>query len=128
MSKVTLGITCGIIVLSILAVIASQATSKANASAFPGVSSKVATTSQTTLGTTAIALFATSTCAARTITTGGFAVMLTFSDVQGPVPTGVFGTLQAASTTVTYDSGQFGCDLVRGYSYATQPITLVESR
>lgn len=87
-----------------------------------------ATTSQSTVGTTAIGLFATSTCSARVITTTSQPLMLTFSDNQGKVPTGSFGTWQSASTTVTYDSGQYGCGLVRGISYATGLVNLVETK
>ena len=103
-------------------------TKHAEASAPSGLPATVATTSQTTLSTTALTLFATSTCAARIITTSAQPIMLTFSDVQGSVPTGSFGTIQSASTTVVYDSGQFGCGAIKGYSFASQVITLVESR
>ena len=54
--------------------------------------------------------------------------MLTFSDNQGKVPSGVYGHLQAASTTVAYDGGQYGCGAVRIYSFTSQAITVSESR
>lgn len=97
-------------------------------SAPSGLPATMATTSQTTLGTTALSLFATSSCAARIISTTGQAIMLTFSDYAGQTPTGSFGVIQSASTTVEYDSGQYGCGLVKGISFASQLITLVETR
>ena len=115
------------IVAGIAFLVLGQA-SQVSASAPSGLPATVATTSQTTLSTTALTLFATSTCAARIITTSANPIMLTFSDVQGSVPTGAFGTIQSASTTVVYDSGQFGCGAIKGYSFASQVITLVESR
>lgn len=75
-----------------------------------GLQASVATTSAATFGPFyAFRLFATSTCAARIITTGDNPIRLTFSDNQAARPTNVFGTLQAASTTVEYDSGIYGC-------------------
>lgn len=88
----------------------------------------IATTSNPTVTTTAGTLFATSTCVSRIVTTSASAVMLTFSDYAGQTPTGSFGHLQPASTTVVYDSGQFGCGRVQVYSFATQLITVSESR
>ena len=115
-------------VIALVAYILLSGAMTANASAPSGLPATVATTSVETLSTTALTLFATSTCAARIITTSGQAIMLTFSDNQGAVPTGSFGTLQAASTTVVYDSGHYGCGAVKGYSFASQALTLVESR
>lgn len=103
-------------------------TFKASAEAPSGLPATVATSSSPTVGTTASLIFATSTCAARTITTVASPVMLTFSDNQGRVPTAISGHLQAASTTVTYDSGQFGCDAVRAYGFVSSAITITESR
>jgi hypothetical protein len=44
------------------------------------------------------------------------------------VPTALIGHLQAASTTVSYDSGIYGCNAVRIYSFASSIITVSESR
>lgn len=88
----------------------------------------VATTSNPTVNTTASLVFATSTCGARIISTTASPIMITFSDNQGSVPTGTFGMLQAASTTVNYDNGQYGCAAVRVYSFVSGPITVMESR
>lgn len=93
------------------------------------VPASVATTSNPTVGTTAVTVFATSTCAARTITTSANPIMITFSDRIGQTPTGSFGHLQGASTTVTYDAGQFGCGLLKIYGFTgNQVITVTESR
>jgi disulfide bond formation protein DsbB len=87
-----------------------------------------ASTTRITVTTTASTAFATSTCAARTITTSASPVMLTFSDITGQTPTGSLGHLQAASTTVTYDAGLYGCGRLKVYSDATQLITVSEFR
>jgi hypothetical protein len=90
--------------------------------------SSVATTSNPTVTTTAAVVFATSTCASRIITTSAAPVMMTFSDYAGQTPTGSFGHLQAASTTVAYDAGVYGCGLVKVFSQGTQVITVTETR
>lgn len=93
------------------------------------VPATVATTSNPTVGTTAVTLFATSTCASRIITTYANPIMLTFSDRIAQTPTATFGHLQAASTTVTYDAGQYGCGLYKVYGYtANTAITVTETR
>lgn len=89
----------------------------------------VATSSNPTVGTTAVTLFATSTCAARVITTYANPIMLTFGDYANQTPTATYGHLQSASTTVTYDAGQYGCGLFKVYGYtANTAITVTESR
>ena len=118
----------GIIALAIVFSF-SFTTTKLSASAPSGLPGTVATSSQAAVSTTAISLFATSTaCSSRIITTYASPVMLTFSDYAGQTPTGVFGHLQPASTTVAYDSGIYGCGLVKGYSFTSQTITVTEVR
>lgn len=118
-----------ILALAIVLVFVTGRTNNVSASAPSGLAASVATSSQATVGTTAISLFATSTsCAARVITTYASPVMLTFSDYAGQTPTGLFGHLQAASTTVAYDSGVYGCGLVKAYSFTSQTITVTETR
>ena len=88
---------------------------------------QVATTSIASVGTTASTLFATSTCAARVISTVEKPIMLTFSDYAGQTPTGTFGHLQSASTTVNYDAGLYGCGRVRVFGFdASSTITVTE--
>lgn len=94
----------------------------------PGSQSTVATTSQSAVSTSAITLFATSSCASRIIQTAASPIMLTFSDKQGTTPTGSLGFIQAASTTVVYDGGLYGCGRVQAYSVAAQTITISETR
>lgn len=88
----------------------------------------VATTSVNTVNTTASLVFATSTCASRTISTTASPIMIGFTDAQGFVPSGISGFVQAASTTVTYDASQYGCRALRVYSFTSGPITVQESK
>lgn len=98
-------------------------------SAPSGLPSTVATTSSPTVGTTAVLVFATSTnCASRVISTRQDAIRILFSDYAGQTPSDTIGHVQAASTTVAYDSGIYGCNAVKIYSYATQVITVTETR
>lgn len=100
-------------------------------SAPDGVPATVATStvSQTVTAGTAELLFATSSdCAARIIGTAGGAIRLTFSDTLGARPTALAGHVQAASTTVAYDSGLYGCHAIWVYPYVTEPLTTTETR
>lgn len=106
----------------------NYAPQKVDGAAFPGVQATIATSSNPTVGTTALTVFATSTCAARTISTGPAPIMMTFSNWAGQTPTPTFGHFQGASTTVTYDGGEVGCGLFKVYSFGTQTITVSESR
>lgn len=92
------------------------------------VAATVATTSVSLVGTTPILVFATSTCASRTISTTASPIMIGFTDAQGFVPSGVSGFLQGASTTVSYDGDKFGCKTLRVYSFVSGTITVQESR
>lgn len=100
----------------------------ANASAPTGLKTTIGTTSVAAVTSTASMLFASSTCDARIISTQGSAVMLTFSDYNGARPTASFGHVQAASTTVAYDSGLYGCGAVYAYSFSNQNLTVSEAR
>lgn len=117
------GIIVGLIFLTLLVI-----TQKSYGSAPSGLPATIATTTVQTVGTTARLLIATSTCAARIITTRAQPIMLTFSDYNGALPTATFGHLQPASTTVVYDSGQWGCNAVEVYAFGTDTITVTESR
>lgn len=128
--KNIIGISFGVIILSSLVFWALFSNIQfAGASAPSGLPATVATTSQTTVGTTALMIFATSTCATRIVSTVAKPIMLTFSDYKGQTPTGTFGIYQAASTTVAYDSGQYGCNMVKAYGFdTTTTITVIETR
>ncbi len=117
------------LLLACIAITAMLITQKAGASAPSGLPATIATTSVQTVGTTARLLFATSTCATRVISTRAQPMMLSFSDNQGFIPTAINGHLQAASTTVAYDSGQYGCNAVRVISGTpiSDTITVSES-
>lgn len=94
-----------------------------------GITTRIATTSNPTVGTSAVRIFATSTCSGRIISTTGKAIMLTFTDAPAQVPTATFGHIQAASTTVVYDASEYGCNAVRAYGFdANSSITVSETR
>lgn len=116
------------IVLTLLVLIGYTEYQTAHASAPSGLQATIATTSNPTVNTTAALVIATSSCSARIITTYASPIMITFSDVQGSIPTGLFGHLQAASTSIAYDSGLYGCGAVRIYSFVAQNITVSDSR
>ncbi len=96
-------------------------------SATPGLRAVIATSSMTTLVAGAsTTLFATSSCAARVISASSTDLYLTFSDAKGITPSASFGIHQASSTTVVYDSGQYGCGLVKAWSKSADLIGLAE--
>ena len=95
--------------------------------ATPGLYSTVSSSSETRIGSTsAETIFHTTfDCTARVISTTGRAIMLSFGSTT---PTAVVGHVQAASTTVAYDSEIYGCGQVRAYAYevsATVPSSTV---
>ncbi len=96
-------------------------------SAPSGLQATVATTSRPTVSATANLIMASSSCSARVISTATSSIMIGFSDNQGFVPSAMQGFFQAASTTVSYDSGQYGCGALRIFSFQTQAITVLES-
>lgn len=105
--------------------------SKASAAAPSGLPATVATSSPAgiTVGTTAITVFATSTCSARIISTVNKPIMITFTDIAGQTPSATFGHVQSASTTVAYDSGIYGCGALKVYGFDSNTvITVSESR
>lgn len=98
------------------------------ASAPSGLPASVISQTAFTVTNAASQIAATSTCAARTVSTSASPIMLGFTAKVGTTTTGSFGFLQAASTTVTYDSGQFGCDQMSAFSYTSGTITVIETR
>lgn len=92
------------------------------------IPARIATTSQAAVTSTASTIIATSSCSSRIISTVASPIMLTFTDNQGAIPTGVFGHIQAASTTVVYDAGLYGCGAVKAYSFTAATITVAETR
>jgi hypothetical protein len=116
------------VAISSIALFDSFLPSLASAAAQPGIMATVATSSNPTISTTGVTLFATSTCAARIITTYASPIMLTFSDYAGQTPTATFGHLQTASTTVVYDASIYGCGLFKAYGFTSSAITVTETR
>ena len=91
------------------------------------VASTVATSSIHAAGATATTVFATSTCATRTISTSGVGgAMLTFTDQY--TPTSSFGHWQAASTTVAYRGADYGCGEWKVYSSPANTLTVTETQ
>lgn len=72
------------------------------------------------------------TCKARVVTTQGLsAVMLSFGDktngdFSSTTLSGQVGHLQAASTTVVYDSGLYGCGRWTAYAWVSSTISVSE--
>jgi hypothetical protein len=122
-SKIS-AIFVGALVLAIATLSFLYAT-QAQASAPSGLPAGVASTTSETAGTTATTIVSTSTCSARIVTTYASPVMLTFSDTY--TPTGTFGHLQPASTTVAYDSGQYGCGKVKVFGFVQTQITVTDN-
>lgn len=122
----TLFVTTVLFALGLL--FANSYANLAGASAPSGLPATIASSSSYSLTTTASTLFATSSCSARIVTTQASPIMLTFSDYSNQTPTAMYGHLQAASTTVAYDSGLYGCGLVKVYSFTTATTTVSESR
>jgi len=99
------------------------------------ITSGMATSSTADVGSNGyVTLFNRSVCAARIITTKDVPITLAFATSTGQDLTlsltdGIGGTLQAASTTVTYDSTLHGCGVWHAYAQgdATTTITVVET-
>ena|SRR3990167_8424930 len=75
-----------------------------------GLAATVATSSQNVVTNATMQLTATSTCAARIITTGAVAIGLNFTKNFDGSNMGLY---QAASTTVAYDASIYGCGTLK---------------
>lgn len=117
----------GIIVTSAL-LFAFSYSNLVTASAPSGLPATVASSSAPRVTSTQSLVIATSSCSARIISTATSSVRITFSDIQGAVPTDDRGHWQGASTTVAYDSGLYGCDAVRVWSQSAQIIEVSDVR
>lgn len=95
-------------------------------SATSGLAARIATSSTENLpaATNIPNLVATSTCVARIITVGQI-TLFTFNGLPATLGSGVY---QAASTTVAYDSGLYGCGAVNGMTATAETITVMESQ
>jgi len=128
MTKDTKIILIALVAILIISIVFGSKESKKVGATPNGIMATVATSTNPAVSTTPVVIFASSTCSSRTITTQQSAIRLTLSDYNGATPSGTFGVLQPASTTKEYDSAQYGCGLVKAYSYASDNLTVLESR
>jgi len=96
--------------------------------AFTGSISQIDTATTTTVGPdTIVTIFSKGTeCDARVVTTSDAAVRLGFGTVTGFTVSATAGHIQAASTTVVYDSGLYGCGNVTAYGWSSTTLTVSE--
>lgn len=131
MSK-TLSIYALVLAVTLLAVaLFFNQSTPAIGSGWLGFQSHIQSATSTTVGPDEIiTLFAdeeSATCHSRVITTTGSAIMISFDDVAGHGSTTISGEIghwQDASTTVAYDSGQYGCGLLSAYGYSSSTVTI----
>ena len=102
-------------------------------SAPQGVVAQLATSSTVSVGPSLprLILFpANQYCASRVISTGANPIMLSFDTATSSANPGTnIGFYQGASTTVSYDSGIYGCSTVSAYGFtASTTITIAEFR
>lgn len=67
-------------------------------------------------------------CSSRIISTTGSAIMLMFSSSGSTTLSGSIGNYQAASTTMAYDGGLYGCGYWTFYAYATTTVAITQTR
>jgi hypothetical protein len=128
----------GLVLAAMLALVAGalliSSTKDAYGAAFTGQAAylTVATTTSLSAGIAATVLPANPTCRARVIsTTGESAIMVLFgdsvtADLSSTTMSGSKGHWQAASTTVAYDSGLYGCGKLYVRAYAATTLTVSE--
>lgn len=126
----TIRIAASITALTLLAALFlySQSTF---ASAPPGLPASQAVATTTQVGPQAkVTLFsANGSCTARVVSTRGTDIFLVFADpTNGNLSSTTLafgaGFYQAASTTVAYDGGLYGCGRMIGYALASTTITI----
>lgn len=127
----------GLIFLTIVFLLLFRQGQIAQAAAPIGIPASVATTSTSVIGPTVainnLRMGSTTNetylqCASRIISTSNSAIMLAFSSAASTSLSGTVGNWQAASTTVAYDSGLYGCGYWTVYAYATTTLTITETR
>ena len=103
----------GAILVVVLALFLREANTATGAS--PGhLPANIASTTTFSLGTTAVRLSATSSCAARLVTSKASAIHLTFSEGDPQRPTAELGYFQATGTSAVYPAENFGCGTMYG--------------
>lgn len=96
-----------------------------------GLYTSYSTTSQATIGPQErlAFLYPLTDCTSRVISTVGSAIMLSFNTSSSTATSTVSGTqgvVQAASTTVAYDSEIYGCGVVAGLGFASTTISIIQ--
>ncbi len=134
MKTYTLPLTLiGIAVFLLAGVLLFKPMYQAYGSAFTGQASYLQTATTTTVGnqavpaTTIASAQTDGSCKARVITTNGIGVYLSFGDTTGFGSTtlaNAVGHWQPASTTVSYDSGIYGCGRLTGWATASTSLTV----
>lgn len=120
---------CLLMLIGALVFVGWSTQQQALGAAEPGNPGTIATSTNINVPAGAVTVIASSTCTARIITTSPTSpIMLTFSDVLGQTPTATYGHVQAASTTVVYDSGLYGCGRVKAFGWGTSVITITDVR
>ena len=128
-------IALSLAMLVLAGVIMFKPFNSAQGAAFTGLASYLQTATTTTVGPqgnagAAITIAAAQTdgsCKARVVTTTSQGIMISFGDTTGFGSTtigGQAGHLQAASTTVAYDGGIYGCGRMSAYGFASTTITV----
>ena len=104
------------------------------AGAPPGIPTSIAFATTTAVGPQQNRqIFAASNCNSRIISTVASPIMIIFADpsngdLASTTLNGVKGSVQAASTTVAYDSEQYGCARWFAYGFSSTTITTVSTR
>lgn len=133
-----LGLTFALVaMLAAIVSIVSFGPKFAGATAPAGLNAQVSTSTQITVGPQANTVVPFGAlppkesqwqCAARVISTGQQAILISFASMSSTTLTTSNGFWQAASTTVAYDGGLYGCDYmtIRGLT-ASSSINVMET-
>lgn len=114
------------ITLAAIFVVLANVGGNKSVGALPNLQSLIATSSTVAVGPQEVkTIFSErSLCAARIVTAVASPLMLSFDSVLEP--TGIRGVLQGASTTVSYESDQFGCGAVKAYAFSSTTISVTD--
>jgi hypothetical protein len=134
--KYILNITTGVIAaLAVLAFIALYIpTQNVESAGYFGYAARIQSATTTSIGgqvsTTIFSASVDDSCKSRIVTTGATPIRLSFGEVAGFSSTTLsasVGHYQAASTTIAYDSGLYGCGWWTGRAIgATTTVTITE--
>ena len=126
MNKLPLLLGIPLAAFVLLFVLGGFQTNKVMGSAPSGLSATMATSSTLTVGPQQkMTLFASADyCNSRIITTVASPIMISFNALSSTTISGTVGHLQAASTTVAYDSGIYGCGLLTAFGFSSSTITV----